>query len=745
MIDDDNGELNKYYYKLGQHFAGVGEYKMAERFYLDGSMHRQAIEMYNSAGMWEEAHTLAKNYMESSDVSSMYVAQAQKLEQEGKFKEAEKLYISVQESDLAISMYKKQRHYDQMMRLVRQYHPDLVQSTHIHLAQELEQEGNHRAAEKHYVDAGDWKTAVHMYRGVDLWEDAYRVAQTHGGPNAAKQVAFLWAKTLGGESAVKLLSKFGILEQGIDYACESYQFEFAFELAKLAAKEKMVDIHCKYAMALEDEGKFKEAEVQFIKAKKPKEAVLMYVHNQDWDSAQRVAEEHDQASVADVLVGQAKVAFEAGNFAKFESLLLRAQRPELAVKQYRDTGMWPEALRVCKEYLPHKLKALQDEFDEQSLAESSRDVNVLLDQAQQWVEAGEYERAVDCYLKVDRSNTNGNTATMAQSWTKAAELAIKFLDSDKAIDVAQTAGPLLVEVGRHSAAAQLYMGVEMIKEAIDAFISAKEWGKAKKVAKELEPRLEPYVDQRYKDFLKNEGKAEQLASVDLISALDMYVEQGNWDRALDTAATHGPEMLHKYVAACATEAIRHGRPVEALELYKKYGAPAFVQNFNIYKRIAIDLFALPYEDENSRNNYYTWAALRDIMLELTENMSGKADPDSDQALDDFKLLLLISHYLAVKAAASSQKALSEVATKVSVSLLRHSDLIPADKNFYEAGIAAKQVGWLNMAFVFLNRFVWFYLNMYLHITYHLHPYYYVLSSLLHRSLFSFLICFFVDI
>ena len=55
---------------------------------------------------------------------------------------------------------------------------------------------------------------------------------------------------------------------------------------------------------------------------------------------------------------------------------------------------------------------------------------------------------------------------MATAWTKAAELAIKFLDSDKAIDVAQTAGPLLVEVGRHSAAAQLYMGVEMIKEAI---------------------------------------------------------------------------------------------------------------------------------------------------------------------------------------------------------------------------------------------------------------------------------------
>ena len=75
-----------------------------------------------------------------------------------------------------------------MTRLVQKYHPDLVQSTHRHLAQELDQEGNYRAAEQHYVEAGDWKSAVHMYRGVDMWEDAHRVAQNNGGPNAAKQV-----------------------------------------------------------------------------------------------------------------------------------------------------------------------------------------------------------------------------------------------------------------------------------------------------------------------------------------------------------------------------------------------------------------------------------------------------------------------------------------------------------------------------------------------------------------------------
>ena len=51
---------------------------------------------------------------------------------------------------------------------------------------------------------------------------------------------------------------------------ESCQFDFAFELARLAADEKTEEIHMKYAMALEDEGKFPEAEAQFIKAKKPK-------------------------------------------------------------------------------------------------------------------------------------------------------------------------------------------------------------------------------------------------------------------------------------------------------------------------------------------------------------------------------------------------------------------------------------------------------------------------------------------
>ena len=49
-----------------------------------------------------------------------------------------------------------------------------------------------------------------------------QVSKASGGQTAAKQVAYLWAKSLGGDSAVKLLTKFGLLEAAIDYAAENW-------------------------------------------------------------------------------------------------------------------------------------------------------------------------------------------------------------------------------------------------------------------------------------------------------------------------------------------------------------------------------------------------------------------------------------------------------------------------------------------------------------------------------------------
>ena len=51
---------------------------------------KEAIDMYNNAGKWEEAHRLASTCMKREEVAGLYIRQAQKLESEGRFRDAER-------------------------------------------------------------------------------------------------------------------------------------------------------------------------------------------------------------------------------------------------------------------------------------------------------------------------------------------------------------------------------------------------------------------------------------------------------------------------------------------------------------------------------------------------------------------------------------------------------------------------------------------------------------------------------
>ncbi|KAM7445695.1 hypothetical protein ABFA07_005947 [Porites harrisoni] len=698
-LQDDN-VAERYYHHIAQHYSQVQEYKLAEKYFVKGGDPRAAIEMYTKANMYEAAHKLAVQCMTQEEVAVIYISQAQELEAQGKYKEAERLYCTVEEPDLAINMYKKLRQFDNMIRLVAIHHEDLLADTHIHLAKELESEGQLRQAEHHYLEARDWKAAVNMYRNQDMWEEAYRVAKQHGSQNASKQVAYLWAKSLGGDSAVKLLTKFGLLESAIDYAAENCAFEFAFDLARTAMKSKLPDIHLKYAMFLEDEGKFTEAEHEFIKAGKSKEAVLMYVHNQDWDSAQRVAEENDPDSVTDVLVGQARVAFDKKEFQKAETFLLRAQRPELSARYYKEAGMWTDALRVVKEYLPHKLEQWQDEYDREVMSKGNRGAESLLNQGIEWEKKGEYNRAIEMYMKITPSMTTDHEL-VEDAMVKAVELAMKFV-SDRAYDVARIACPRLAEIKCYEQAGELYLGVEMVKEAIDVYIQGELWPKAKRCAAEMAPKYEQYVEDAYVAFLKQKGQAEQLVDVDVIAGLDMMVQRGQWDKAIETAEQQGYEVLSKYVALYAANLIKENNTLKALDLFCRYGAPANPQNFNIYKRIITDVISMP--GLWSADSYRTWADLRDVLFEIVDGLSKGSAASSPQA-KEFEVMLEVVHYYSTRCACMQHKSLDTLAAKLSISLLRHSDIVPCDKAFYEAGVAAKGVGWENMAFVFLNRYL----------------------------------------
>ena len=70
-----------------------------------------------------------------------------------------------------------------------------------------------------------------------------------------------------------------------------------------------------------------------------------------------------------------------------------------------------------------------------------------MQQAREWESSGEYQRAVECFVKVTQKVTQ-DTNVLEKCWVKAAELSLKFLGQDRATQVVDLVGPRLVEIGK---------------------------------------------------------------------------------------------------------------------------------------------------------------------------------------------------------------------------------------------------------------------------------------------------------
>ncbi|KAI6244211.1 Intraflagellar transport protein osm-1 [Aphelenchoides fujianensis] len=645
-----------------------GQYDKAERFYLDANLASSAIEMYNKAQRWTDAYKLAAEFMNSSETHELYLQKAAELEQTNRWKEAEELYVAVGEPNRAIAMYKGANRLEEMMRLVERFHSEHVDETHLRLAEDLEQSGEWRAAEEQYMAGGDWKAAVAMYKNANQWEDAYRVAKTHGGDHGAKQIAFLWAKSLGGDAAVKLLQSYGLLEDAIDVGTEKNEFEFVFELCRLGATHRLPEVQLKYAEHLEDEGDFARAEQFYLQAGRRERPPLMYLHNQQWEDAERLATTHTPDLLNEIYIGIARAALEAKDHQRSESYLLRANRADIILKYYKETGMWPDALRIARDYLPDLLGQLQAEYETAQLKSGARGADSFFAQARDWELQEDYPNAIDCYMKVDMPLTN-DTRLIAQAWAKAGELVTKFVRDDA------KRGEL-----------RALLLADRPQDAVRSLIAANEWAKAKKVASELAPDLEDEVDAAYREFLRTQGRVGELIDIDVISAIDMLIERGQWEKALSTAKqqNHQP-LMDKYVAMYAMELMNQERFLDAVKAFEQYGAAANPQNFNIYKRLIDSLL-------NSRKvSFEMIAGLRNMILNLNLGIQKAAEPTDDRIVQIFDRYQYVLHYCALGKALEEVEAAEakRLALKIKIALLRYVDLLQPDKLFYEAGIACR--------------------------------------------------------
>ncbi|KAL3125667.1 hypothetical protein niasHT_009754 [Heterodera trifolii] len=671
--------------------------------------------MYNKAGRWVDAYKLALELLGPSESHQLYLGKALELEEAKKFQEAEQLYVALGEPNAAISMYKIADRIDDMMRLMGRFHVDEMHQAHRRLAQELEEKGDLRGAEEQFLLSGDWTAAVEMYERTEQWADAHRIALNEADNDRAhKQVAYQWAKSLGGDSAVKLLNKHQLLEETINMAITKNDFDFAFELCRLGASHRLPLVQQKFAEKLEDDGKFEEAEEMYLKAGKAREAVLMHMHHGQWEAAERIAQEHSAEQLPELFVRRAKAELEEKEYAKAESFLLRANRADIILTFYRESAMWPEALRIAKDFLPDELQKCQNDYEEYQLKSGAKGVQSIVAQAKEWERQNEYRRAVDCWTKVD--GATNDTQMVAQALAKAAEITVKFLaDSEDGVDILAKIAQRQMEMGQFLAAGETFLLANKPTESIEALLEAHEWAKAKRVAEELVPELEAVVEERYRDFLRSHGRIGELADVDAVGAIDLLVETGQWEKALQTAKqqNHRP-LLDKYLSVYTAQLMANGNYGDALDALQKYGISTHKQMREICEQIVEKVI------NDRQQEFLTLAKLRDVLFDLCQQIHSENSQFDALTVKQIQNHLYLAHFCVLRNAFDKIREqlqnegktvpteLQTLALRLGISQLRYIEPLRADKAFYEAGNACRSYGGVayeGMAFTLLSHYL----------------------------------------
>lgn len=291
----------RYLIELAKHYERMENYEKAKRFYMMSNEHEYCMKMFKKAGMLEEALEVAEAYLPKESVKALYEEEAEKMKVQQKWDEAEKFYVLAGMVDKAIEMYKSHQLFDEAVRLIKKHDPEKLEGTLMGIALQHETHGQFFEAERVYVEAGAWSNAVGMYKKQDRWEDALRVAKLHGGEKSTDGDDETYVKTLiqwatltsereSPEAGAQLLYKYELYEETITFSLDRDLFDFAFRIAQDNCPEKIPEVHRAYAYFLEEEGKFSEAEDQYIHGNSPKEAIEMYAHAGDWENAQRVAQ-----------------------------------------------------------------------------------------------------------------------------------------------------------------------------------------------------------------------------------------------------------------------------------------------------------------------------------------------------------------------------------------------------------------------------------------------------------------------
>lgn len=57
--------------------------------------------------------------------------------------------------------------------------------------------------------------------------------------------------------------------------------------------------------------------------------------------------------------------------------------------------------------------------------------------------------------------------------------------------------------------------------------------------------METHVDDCYREFLKTQGRVGELINIDVVSAIDLMAQRGQWEQALNTSKQQNVSLFFK--------------------------------------------------------------------------------------------------------------------------------------------------------------------------------------------------------
>ena len=152
----------------------------------------------------------------------------------------------------------------------------------------------------------------------------------------------------------------------------------------------------------------------------------------------------------------------------------------------------------------------------------------------------------------------------------------------------------LIEIGNYLPAGELFRDIQQFKPAIEAFIRAEAWDRARDVARTAAPQYKyglvhhprpascgcclhqltvvsgcltsllrvvfrDMVEREYTSHLRASNDADGMVQAGVVDgALDLYAQRGEWDKVLEVASKEGGESLNRYSVPFMTQYLERG-------------------------------------------------------------------------------------------------------------------------------------------------------------------------------------------